>query len=187
MGFAKKCIASFNRAVELEPDNVEYRKSRYEFYRAAPAMVGGGTDKAAAEIAEIEKRDPVQGAGIRADLLLKDGKTDEAFSVIESLRAKFPERQVSLFQLGRLAAMTGQHLDDGEKALRQYLHYSPQDSEPPLWSAHWRLAMILEKKGNVSDARTHYETTLQLNPCFTRARESLARLPLAAPSSLPGR
>jgi tetratricopeptide (TPR) repeat protein len=176
MGYAKKCIAAYDRAVALEPDDVEYRKSRYEFYRAAPSMVGGGMDKALAEVGEIEKRDPVQGAGLRSDLKQKEGKTDEAFAILVELRAKLPDSKVLQFQFGRLVAMTGDKLDEGETALKEYLAYAPKPGEPPLWSAHWRLAQIFEKKGALTEARTQYEETLRLNPAFERAREALKRL-----------
>ncbi|MFT3869415.1 MAG: tetratricopeptide repeat protein [Nibricoccus sp.] len=181
MGLAKKCLAAYDRAVALAPDNVEYRKSRYEFYRAAPSIVGGGMDKAVAEIAEIEKRDPVQGAGLRTDIKLKEKKPDEAFAILDDLRKKFPSNQVVLYQYGRLAAMTDLHLDEGENALKEYVAYTPKSGEPPLWAAHWRLAQILEKKGVNAEACSHYEETLRLNPAFDRAREALKRLgPTAA-------
>lgn len=176
MGFAKKCIAAYDKAVALAPDNIEYRKSRYEFYRAAPSMVGGGMDKALAEIAEIEKRDPIQGAGLRTDIKLKEKKPDEAFAILEDLRKKFPANQVVRYQLGRLAAMTDLHLDEGEVALKDYVAYTPKPGEPPLWAAHWRLAQILEKKGANAEACAQYEETLRLNPAFDRAREALKRL-----------
>lgn len=181
LGFAKKCIAAYDRAVSLAPDNVEYRKSRYEFYRAAPSMAGGGMDKAVAEIAEIEKRDPVQGAGLRADLKLKENKPDEAFAILDGLREKFPDSKVLRFQLGRLVAMTGHRLDEGETALKDYLAHAPRPGEPPLWAAHWRLAQIYERKSAHADARRHYEETLKLNPSFARARDALQKLP--APGS----
>lgn len=176
MGFAKKCIAAYDKAVALEPDNIEYRKSRYEFYRAAPSMVGGGMDKAMAEIAEIEKRDPIQGAGLRTDIKLKEKKPDEAFAILDDLSKKFPDNQVLHYQFGRLAAMTDLHLDEGEAALKEYVTYTPKPGEPPLWAAHWRLAQILEKRGANAEACVQYEETLRLNPAFDRAREALKRL-----------
>lgn len=182
MGFAKKCIAAYDRAVALAPDNVEYRKSRYEFYRAAPSIVGGGMDKAVAEIAEIEKRDPIQGAGLRTDIKLKEKKPEEAFAILDDLRKKFPDSRVVRYQLGRLAAMTDLRLDEGEIALKDYLAYTPKAGEPPLWAAHWRLAQILEKKGANAEASVQYEETLRLNPAFDRAREALKRLGTTAAS-----
>ena len=46
MGWARKCRAEFERAVELDPGNAEARMDLSEFYIEAPGIVGGGQDKA---------------------------------------------------------------------------------------------------------------------------------------------
>lgn len=177
MGLARKCIAAYDRAVALEPGNVEYHRSRYEFYRAAPSFVGGGMDRAAAEVDTIEKLDPVEAGGMRADIQLKDGHVDKAFALLDALRKHHPDNRIVLYQFGRMTAMTGRRLDEGEAALKAYLADPPKTGNPPFWAAHWRLAMILEKRGAIAEARAQYEETLRLNPAFTRARDSLNRLP----------
>jgi tetratricopeptide (TPR) repeat protein len=48
-GLAKKVRLSFERAVELDQKNWEARSDLAEFYIEAPAMVGGGKDKARAQ------------------------------------------------------------------------------------------------------------------------------------------
>jgi tetratricopeptide (TPR) repeat protein len=45
-GLAKKVRTSFERSVELDPANWEARSDLAEFYIEAPAVVGGGKDKA---------------------------------------------------------------------------------------------------------------------------------------------
>jgi len=45
-GLAGKVRTSFERAVELDPNNWEARTDLAEFYLEAPALVGGGKDKA---------------------------------------------------------------------------------------------------------------------------------------------
>jgi tetratricopeptide (TPR) repeat protein len=45
---ARKVAASFERAVELDPSNVQAMSDLGHFYVAAPAIVGGGLDKAQA-------------------------------------------------------------------------------------------------------------------------------------------
>lgn len=176
MGLARKCIAAYDRAVALEPDNLRYRRARYEYYLSAPAIVGGGKDKALAELAEIERRDPLQGGLLRVELLLKDKHAADAFAVLHALREQRPENMVVVYQLGRVAAVTGENLDDGIAALTQYLACTPQPGEPPIWAAHWRLALALEKKGSLDDARAHYTKALRLNADCTEARDALKRL-----------
>lgn len=57
-GFAKKSRASFERAVELDPANVEARRDLAEFYADAPGIVGGGKDKARAQADAISPLNP---------------------------------------------------------------------------------------------------------------------------------
>jgi tetratricopeptide (TPR) repeat protein len=61
LGLAKKCLAAFQRAVELDSNNVAARYSLFTFYRSAPGIIGGGVDKAAAQAAAIKKLDPHRG------------------------------------------------------------------------------------------------------------------------------
>jgi tetratricopeptide (TPR) repeat protein len=46
LGYAKKTVRAFERAVELEPSNLEALSDVFEYYLQAPGMVGGGLDKA---------------------------------------------------------------------------------------------------------------------------------------------
>ena len=46
LGYAKKTVRAFERAVELDPSNLEALSDVFEYYLQAPGMVGGGLDKA---------------------------------------------------------------------------------------------------------------------------------------------
>jgi tetratricopeptide (TPR) repeat protein len=48
MGYAKKTVHAFERAVELGPSNLEALDDLFEYYLEAPGIVGGGLDKAEA-------------------------------------------------------------------------------------------------------------------------------------------
>lgn len=176
-GWAKKCLAAYNRATAIDPNNLDVRRARCDFFRYAPAIAGGGMDKAYAEAAEIQKRDPLQGLSIFSDLYVKEKKYAEAFAMLDDWIRQHPESKPALYQLGRLAATTGQQLDRGETALRDYLKYTPVGKEPTLSSAHWRLGQLFEKRGDKSAARAEYEAALKLNPDFTNAQEALKKLP----------
>jgi tetratricopeptide (TPR) repeat protein len=51
----------FERAVELDGDYLDARKRLVDFYTQAPAFMGGGFDKARAQVAEIERIDASEG------------------------------------------------------------------------------------------------------------------------------
>jgi len=176
IGWAKKCLAAYDRAVALDPDNLDARAARLSYYWHAPAIGGGGMDKARAEAEEIRRRDPVRGAQALADLYVSEKKFAEAFAVVDELIAKSPDNMPVRYQLGRLAAITGQQLDRGAAALQGYLQYSPKDREPGIAAAHWRLGMVQEKRGDKTAARAEYEAALKLAPDFAVVRDALAKL-----------
>ncbi len=49
------------KAVALDPENLEARKDLLRFYSMAPGVMGGGEDKALNQANEIKKRDEVEG------------------------------------------------------------------------------------------------------------------------------
>jgi tetratricopeptide (TPR) repeat protein len=66
MGPARRCREAFEKAVELDPKNVEARGHLVEFYIQAPGFMGGGADKARAQADAIQALDPVRGHLSRA-------------------------------------------------------------------------------------------------------------------------
>ncbi|MEY2882019.1 MAG: hypothetical protein RLZZ15_4399 [Verrucomicrobiota bacterium] len=178
MGLAKKCVAAYERAVALAPANADFQQSLFEFYRQAPGLVGGGTDKALATAATIKKLDPQRGRMAYATLYAADKKFDLAFAEFDEALKTAPDDYAALYQLGKLAAQTGQQLDRGLTALRRCLELPvpAAPNTPAHFAAHWRIGMILEQKKDVPGARAAYETALKLEPKFAQAAESLKKL-----------
>ena len=71
-GLAKKVRTEFETAVRLNPRNEEARADLADFYVEAPAIVGGGKDKAEAQAEELGALDPAQGSLVRARLAEKN-------------------------------------------------------------------------------------------------------------------
>ena len=61
LSFAKKTRKEFQEAVELDEKNFAARQALIEFDCAAPAMAGGGEDKAQPEIAQTAALDAAEG------------------------------------------------------------------------------------------------------------------------------
>jgi tetratricopeptide (TPR) repeat protein len=72
MSLAKKTVAEFERAVQLAPNDVQARIDLTEFYREAPGLVGGGSNKAHKIVEDTASIDPVAAAFMRAQFALKD-------------------------------------------------------------------------------------------------------------------
>ena len=65
-GRARKARAAFEKAVQLDPDNREGLDDLFEFYIQAPAIVGGGLDKAEGVAKKIATLDPPEGERLLA-------------------------------------------------------------------------------------------------------------------------
>lgn len=207
---AKRTKAEFEKAVELDPNNLDARSNLIDYYVMAPGIMGGSIEKAERQAAEIAKRDPVRGVRETAKVYRLQKKYPEAekvyadgirrFPAEKSLRRDLgffyqqgeswqkawqtfawlvkddPSDMASQYQLGRTAALSGLHLDEGEQALMKYLAYTPKTDEPPLKWAHVRLGTIYEKKKRADLAKAQYRQALALDPKFKEAKEALAKL-----------
>ncbi len=59
--YARDSRNGYEKAIELDPDNVEARESALEFYLQAPGFMGGGRDKAEEQATMIAKLDGIAG------------------------------------------------------------------------------------------------------------------------------
>jgi len=182
LGLAKKCVAAYQRAVVLEPSNVDFRQSLFEYYRQAPSLVGGGYDKAVDEANAIKLLDAARGRIAFATLYAQEKKYDLALAEFEAVLKTNPDDFTALFQIGRLAAITGQFIDHGLSCLRRCLEL-PAPSLPQApghAAAHWRIGVLLEKKSDLAGARAAYQAGAQIDPSFapiTTALEKMGPLP----------
>jgi tetratricopeptide (TPR) repeat protein len=69
---AKKARAAFERAVELDPKNVDARADLGEFYAEAPGIIGGGKDKARQQAGALMPLNPAMGHWVLARIAEKD-------------------------------------------------------------------------------------------------------------------
>ena len=167
LSLARKSDAAYEKAVALDPEDLDARYSLFTFCRQAPAIAGGGLDKARTQALEIQKRDELSAA---------EKNYDGAFALLDEILRRHPEALTPSYQFGRTAAMSGQRLDQGEAQLRRYLAAPPDDDLAPQWAARWRLGQILEKKGAIAGARAEYEAALKLNPTQPQLVEAHARV-----------
>lgn len=100
----------------------------------------------------------------------------DAFRTIDAARAAMPTSRVVNYLLGRAAALSGEQLERGEAALRQYLAQAPGLNEPSLAAAHMRLGQVMEKRGKRAEARTELQEAVRLDPALKEAKDALARL-----------
>jgi len=68
----------FERAVELNPKNLEARSDLLDFYLEAPSMFGGGVDKARLQAQAMQQLSAAEGHSAYARIAVKEKKYDEA-------------------------------------------------------------------------------------------------------------
>ncbi len=132
-------------------------------------------NEAEKEFLEMAKADPTYANGL-ANFYTNQKQYDKAFALFEEALKKTPEDYVSIYQIGRTAAVSGQRLDRGEECLKKYLSYSPKQNEPSHAGASMRLAQIKEKRGNKAEAKKLFETALKLDGSLKEAKEGLGRV-----------
>jgi len=165
-------------------------KARAEAARLATLDVYRG-GMAAGRIAEHEKQWPEAERlyrGLLTDypdrtvaldalltLLQNARRFDEAFTIVDDRLARLPDETASLYNLGRLSAISGQQLARGETATRRFLTLTTGDPVRQS-NAHYRLGMIKERMGDVRAAAAEYQTALELYPRHEPAAAALKKI-----------
>lgn len=173
---AGKIRELIERAVQLAPTNPDARQALVQFYSQAPAVVGGGSAKAHAQADALLALDPARGRIAKAGIYSRDKQYAEAFALWDVARQETPDSYLVLYQIGRLAALSGQRLEQGRDALSRCLTLAPQEGDPSHAAAHWRLGLILEQLGDPTAARVAYQAALQEDPNFAQAKAALKKL-----------
>jgi tetratricopeptide (TPR) repeat protein len=107
------------------------------------------------------------------------GRISAAFATFDDFLARNPGSIPLRFQVGRLAATSGQQLPRGERILTELLALPPWEtggSRPSRAAVHLRLGMVQEKSGRKDDARASYETAIKLDPNLQLAKDALKAL-----------
>ncbi len=98
LSLAVKVRVSFERAVQLDPENIHALNDLGEFYVAAPSLIGGGLDRAQALAARMQPHFPSQAHRLLA--LIAEKKKEDAIAEAEFSNAvaagKTPEAYIDL-------------------------------------------------------------------------------------------
>lgn len=101
-GLARKTREAWEKAVALDPNNLDARADLMQYDLQAPGFLGGGADKAREQLAEIQKRDPIRGALASATLLSSQKDLAGAERVLKEAVQKAPAEPRLRLTLGAL-------------------------------------------------------------------------------------
>lgn len=123
---APKARGAMERAVELDPKNVEARANLIQFYLQAPAMMGGGVDKARQQVTAITALNPYQGRLQDAIVTENQKDTVGAERMWRNLIAAFPDSSAPVTRLALLYSNQKRY-DDAFALLEDRARRAPND------------------------------------------------------------
>ena len=94
----------------------------------------------------------------------------KAFDTYERVLGRRPAETRARYLIGRTAALSGERLERGETALREYLRPRPDASQQGNASAHYLLGVIYEKRGDAAAAKREYDQSKKMDPQQAEAR-----------------
>ena len=143
--------ASLRRAVQQDP----------HFYRALidlAAVLASETNRRYSEAANIARQaiaaDPDRAAGYMslAEAYAREQHWSELDAALDAAQRHVPENLAPLYSAAVALLDSGSDMPRAERYLRKYLGQEPEAGAPTRASAHWKLGLVLEKMGRLSDA-----------------------------------
>jgi tetratricopeptide (TPR) repeat protein len=106
-GLAKKTRSAWERAIELDPDNLDARTDLIQYYVQAPGFLGGSTQKALDQAEEVRKRNALRGLLELGALYERDKRTADAEKAYLAASKEKSDRHVGEYRLGVFYQNTG--------------------------------------------------------------------------------
>ena len=176
--YAPKALNALEKAVDLDPNNVDARMWLAGYYAQAPVFAGGSKEKTGEQYQAIIRIDPsFVPAYINFGIALIDFEEyDQAYENFQNALKYDPTNYSVHFNIGRLSAESGKFTTEGEKALKKFIESAPEEFHGSLDEAWWYLGTIYLQADNPESARKAYEKAIALNPEKEDYKKSLKKL-----------
>jgi tetratricopeptide (TPR) repeat protein len=147
-GFANKARQAFERAAQLNPDNLDAQSDLFEYYLEAPGFLGGGFDKASATAGQIARINAAEGHWAQAKLAEKRKEYSAAEAQLRRAVEIAPHQIGRLIDLARLFTKQGRY-HDADLSLAKAEEIAP-DSPKLLFA---KADLYIKSKRNLDFAR----------------------------------
>ena len=127
-GIARKAKSEFERAVQLDPASVPARVDLAQYYTEAPAIMGGGLDKAQAQAEQVAKYDLAKAHLVLARVAEKEKQYGEAESQLRAGIKDAKNPADAWLQLAAFYRNRGR-LDDMQNAVQSALGLPSKPAE----------------------------------------------------------
>jgi arylsulfatase A-like enzyme/Flp pilus assembly protein TadD len=128
---------------------------------------GEGHDPQGASLPDIKDRLKYHDAVVQANLLLDEGRPQEALAQLQKIVAAVPDYSLARMFLGEALAKSGR-LDEARQVFEELAQ-----SEPAHGEAHARLGWILGRQGRLEEALAELHRALDLAPDTAEYRVNL--------------
>lgn len=145
---ANKARQHFEKAVLLNPRNLEALSDLFEYYLEAPGFMGGGLDKALNVAGQIAALDPVEGHWAQARLAEKKKEFGSAEEHLQRAAELAPKQASRLIDLARFLAKQGRY-QESDQSFRKAEKIAPNSPQV----IYARADTYIEQGRNLAAAR----------------------------------
>lgn len=100
LSYAKKSLFCLQKAVELKPDEVNFRVGLMKFYLGVPSIAGGDDDLALEQVKAIHLLEPIEGAKAEITYLRETKQDDVLKTKLKNWVSQYPKVNEFHFRLG---------------------------------------------------------------------------------------
>jgi Flp pilus assembly protein TadD len=154
--YARKTRDSFERAVSLDPHNMEAVNDLFEYYIEAPGFLGGGVSKAEGLLPKIKATDEVEYHYAAAKLAEKRKEYGAAEEQLRRASEMAPKQVGRVIDLAKFLAKQGKFLESDD-AFQRAQKLDPNNPKLMFEKAK----TLIETKRNPAEARRLLEKYMQ--------------------------
>ena len=138
---AKKTKGALERAVTLDPNHMEARFALIQYYLMAPAIVGGGEEKAYAQANDLRKRNALEGHRAWARIYTHQKKTDLARKeLVEAVREQPNSARAHYY-------LAGFYLNEKNWTASQHEYDMALKLDPSYMPTYFRIGQLAARSG----------------------------------------